>query len=103
MTDKNPFIEPQNYYENYETSTTAEQGIPLDELCWHVFNTEDGKKLLEIIKERFLIMPAPGPVNENYPVMCTFYEGFREAFRQIVASVNSYQTKKDYEAKQAGV
>lgn len=103
MTEKNPFIEPQNYYEEYETSKNNAQGVPLDELCWHVFNTEDGKKLLEIIKERFIIMPTPGPVNENYPVMCTFYEGFREAFRQIIGSVQAYQAKKDHEAKQAGV
>lgn len=103
MTENNPYIEPPNYYENYQTAENSQQGVPLDELCWHVFNTEDGKKLLEIIKERFLIVPTPGPVNENYPVMCTFYEGFREAFRQLISSVQSYQAKKDNEAKQAGV
>lgn len=103
MTENNPYIEPPNYYENYQAAENSQQGVPLDELCWHVFNTEDGKKLLEIIKERFLIVPTPGPVNENYPVMCTFYEGFREAFRQLIGSVQSYQAKKDNEAKQAGV
>ena len=103
MTENNPYIEPPNYYENYQTAENSQQGVPLDELCWHVFNTEDGKKLLEIIKERFVIMPTPGPVNKNYPVMCTFYEGFREAFRQLIGSVQSYQAKKDNEAKQAGV
>jgi hypothetical protein len=99
----NPFIEPQNYYEEYKAAEQPKEGVPLDEICWNVFNTEDGKKLLEIIKERFLIMPTPGPVNENYPHMCVFYEGFREAFRQIIGSVQNYQTRKDNEAKQAGV
>jgi hypothetical protein len=100
----NPYIEPQNYYENYESTQSGQQDIALDELCWHVFNiNEDGKKLLEIMKNRFLIMPTPGPVNENYPHMCVFYEGFREAFRQIIASVDGYQRKKDHEAKQAGI
>lgn len=99
----NPFIDPQNYYEEYQPSEPPKDGVALDELCWHVFNTEDGKKLLDIIKERFIIMPTPGPVNENYPNMCVFYEGFREAFRQIIGSVQSYQSKKDFEAKQAGV
>lgn len=98
----NPYIEPQNYYEDYKVSQTSDN-IALDELCWNVFNTEDGKKLLEILKERFLIMPTPGPVNESYPNMCVYYEGYREALRQIFGSVQSYQNKKNHEAKQAGV
>lgn len=103
MTEHNPHIEPQNYYENYTTAESQQAGTPLDELCWNVFNTTDGKKLLEIIKEKFLIAPTPGPVDEKYPHMCVFYEGYREALRQIIGSVQSYQARKDHEAKQAGV
>ena len=55
------------------------------------------------MKERFILTATPGPINENYPNMCVFYEGFREAFRQIIGSVHAYQVKKDNEAKQVGV
>jgi hypothetical protein len=103
MTDNNPYINPQNYYEGYEINETSTPSVPLDELCWHVFNTDDGKKLLEIMEKRFIAMPTPGPVNENYPNMCVFYEGYREAFRQIIGSVQSYQIKMDNKAKEAGV
>jgi len=99
----NPYIEPHNYYEEYQTTEQPKEGIALDELCWHVFSTDDGKKLLEIMKERFILTATPGPINENYPNMCVFYEGFREAFRQIIGSVQTYQIKKDNEAKKAGV
>lgn len=103
MTENNPYINNTNYYEEYKALENNSPGVQLDELCWHVFNSEDGKKLLEIFKERFVMIPTQGPVNENFPVMCTFYEGFREAFRQIIGSVNSYQIKKDEEAKKAGL
>lgn len=96
-------MNPENFYEQYQTQQPEQQGVQLDELCWNVFNTDAGKELMKIIKERFLVMPAPGPVGKDYPQMCVFYEGFREAFRQIVASVDGYQQKKDFEAKQAGV
>lgn len=103
MQEKNPYIEPQNYYEDYRIPETSNKEVQLDELCWHVFNTEDGKKLLEIMKTRFIGMATPGPVNENYAHMCVFYEGYREAFRQIIGSIQSYQIRMDQKAKEAGV
>jgi hypothetical protein len=100
MTD-NPYIQPENYHAQYQTMQPEKGEVALDELCWHVFNTDDGKKLLEIIEKRFILMGTPGPINDNYGNMCIYYEGFREAFRQILGSVQNYQIRKDQQAKQA--
>lgn len=74
--------------------------IEFDKLCFHVFcMNEDGKKLLELFRERFIMPSIPGVSNPNYEKICVYYEGYKEAFRQLIMSCNSYQERKEHENK----
>jgi len=106
MTEKNPFLEPENYFEGYNKSIESMKNHPsvveLDRLCYQVFNTSDeGKKLIEVFKERFLLPSIPAQLNKGFETTCVYYEGYREAFRQIIQSVRNYQERMEHEAKSA--
>lgn len=62
--------------------------------------SEDGNKLLELLKDRFIFPSSPGPMSESYAYSCIYYEGFREAFRQLINCVDSYKKRMDAEAVQ---
>lgn len=99
---ENQYISPENFYEQYQTAQPERtHTVQLDELCWDVFNSDNGRKLLEIFKERFIMPGTPSQINDNYDKACMYYEGFREAFRQIIGSVQGYQIRKDEEARKA--
>lgn len=100
----NPYLKPENYHAGYQESIDkmAQQNqIEFDKLCWHVFMlNEDGKKLLEIFRDKFIAQPTPGQSHANYDKMCIYFEGYRQAFRDLMMSVQAYQERKDYEAKE---
>ncbi len=108
MTDeRNNLIEPENYYEGYNESArklaaSQEQDVSLDELCFRVLGvSEDGKKLLEMFKQRYIYPSVPCPLGANYESAAVYYEGLREGFRQVISMVEGFKLRKDYEAKQA--
>lgn len=87
MTDKNPYIEPENYYEGYQESINKMKDRPefvqFDKLCHLVFHTPDGKHLMEEIEKRYLLPALASPANANYAELVVYMEGFKEAFRMI--------------------
>ena len=104
--EDNPYINPENYMSGYQDSINKlgenKENIEFDKLCFHVFcMNEDGKRLLEIFKERFIMPAVPGISNPHYDKICMYYEGYKNAFRDLIASVRSYQERKDHEAKLA--
>ena len=70
MDDKNPYIEPENYFEGYQDSIDSLKGNPdlveFDKLCHLVFMTPDGKQLMEEIEKRYLLPALASPMNNNY-------------------------------------
>lgn len=106
MTTKNPFIEPENFFDGYDESIrelkNRPEQIEFDKLCFQVLAvSDDGRKLMEMFKERFIMGSTPCPLNGPYETACVYYEGYRDAFRQLIATVNSYQQRKDQEALDA--
>lgn len=106
MQKKNPYLEPTNYMEGYQESLDSFLNSPdrleLDQLMYHVLGkTDDGKKLLEIFRDRFLTAKTPGQINGNYHHACIYHEGYRDAFRYIIMMVESYKNRKEFEAKEA--
>ena len=102
--EDNPFIKPENYFSGYQDEVEKLRNNPsfieFDKLCYEVFGkTEDGARLLEYLTERFILPANPFPVgNPAYPNACVYYEGFRDAYRQLVHCVRSYKERKDAEA-----
>lgn len=102
MTEKNPFLEPENFYEGYQENIDKlrnnKQAIELDKLSYLVFSTEDGKKFMNEITERFLI---PGFVHPNSPGVrdaAVYYEGFKEAFRVIRNCIRAHEQRIEAES-----
>lgn len=103
MSEKlNTILEPENYSEGYnkkiEELKNNKEFVELDKLHYYVFHTENGNKLLEEYKNRFLI---PGFVNPNVPhcdKASLYFEGFKEAFRVILNSVKAHEQRIEAES-----
>lgn len=90
----------ENYFDGYNESIeklkNAPEAIELDKLCYAVFeSTPEGKLLMKLFDDRFLIpsMVRSHPAAENFAESCIYFEGFKEAFRMIKASVFAHQQR----------
>lgn len=104
----NPYINPANYLDGYQESLDKlrqnKDVIQFDKLCFEVLETTpQGRKLQQLFKDRFIYTSTPAQLNTNYDFACIFYEGFREAFRHLLANVESYRQRKEHEAKEANI
>ena len=95
---RNPLLEPEDYFKGYQKSIDELKNQPevvqFDKLCYEVFEaTEVGKKFLEFAKERFFIYSQVNRNDPNYPTMCTWQEGFRDAYRMILNHVQSHKQR----------
>ena len=63
--------------------------------------SEDGKRLMEIIKQRYIIASTPATAgNAGYETACVYYEGFRDAYRNLIANCETYKMKMERHAKE---
>jgi hypothetical protein len=99
--EDNPYLQQENYFEGYKEKIDALKQRPdvveLDMLCYMVFSTPDGKKLLEQFVERYLL---PGFANPNLPnagEAALYYEGFKEGFRLIRGSIKAHEQRIEAE------
>lgn len=102
MTEEtNPYLQQENYFEGYQKKIDELKHRPdvvqLDMLCYMVFSTEDGKRLLDQFVERYL-MPGFVNPNSNDPGQAAlYYEGFKEGFRLIRGSIKAHQQRIEAE------
>lgn len=94
---KNPYIEPEDYYEGYRQNIDKLKDRPefveFDKLCHLVFVTPDGKQLMEEIEKRFLIPALCSPTAENFSTNVIWAEGYKEAFRMIRNCIMSHEQR----------
>lgn len=95
--EKNPYIEPENYFEGYQDSIDKMKQRPefveYDKLCHLVFNTPDGKHLMAEIERRYLLPALCSPTAQNYQTMVIYTEGFKDAFRSIKSVILSHEQR----------
>ncbi len=103
--ETNPYLQQENYFEGYQKKIEELKHRPdvveLDKLCYMVFASEDGKKLLNEFVERYLL---PGFVNPNSAdpgQAALYYEGFKEGFRLIRGSIKAHQQRIEAEKQPA--
>lgn len=100
---KNPYIEPENYYEGYQESIEKLKDMPefveFDKLCHLVFSNPDGKHLMEEIEKRYLIPSLVSPQMDNYTTMVIWAEGYKEAFRTLRNCIMSHEQRIKAESK----
>lgn len=101
MTEVNDLLQPENYYEKYneniENLKNNPKAMEIDKLCYLVFRSEEGKQLIELFKNRYLLPSLVHPENPNLQIACVYMEGFKEGYRQIIASIESHQQRIDAE------
>jgi hypothetical protein len=90
--ENNPYINGANYFEGYEKSIEEIKDNPklqeMDKLIYEVFKINPaGAKLLELFLKQF-VMPSLYPISaEDYSTRIAYYEGFKDAFRRIEATI----------------
>lgn len=102
MTDFNKLPGQENYWAGYEESINKLKNDPnlieFDKLCFLVFGiSENGKQLLEYFKDRIIFPSIPGQADNNFDKRCMYYEGYKEAFRQLIHATNNYKIRKEAE------
>ena len=99
--ETNPFLQQENYFEGYQKKIEELKSRPdvveLDKLCFMVFASEDGKKLLNEFVERYLLPGFVNPGAANPGEAALYYEGFKEAFRLIRGSIRAHQQRIEAE------
>lgn len=96
--EKNPLIEPENYFAGYQDSINNLKNNPeliaFDKLCYETFeHSEVGKKFLEFARERFIINSQVTRGNPTYQLDVIWQEGFRDAYRMIMQHVQSHKQR----------
>lgn len=84
--ENNPFLQVPNPFEEVQTSQNAasREALEFQKLCWTVFHVEpSGKRLMELLKERYLLRPLFSPDHPQGQNQAMFWEGFREAIRSF--------------------
>lgn len=95
--ETNPYIQPENYYAGYQESIDKLKDRPdiveFDMLCHLVFQTPDGKHLLDEIEKRYLIPALCSPLSRDYRTMVIYTEGYKDAFRTLKACITSHEQR----------
>lgn len=95
--DNNPLLQPEDYMQGYTKSIEDLKNRPeiilFDKLCYEVFNTEMGLKLLHEITERYLLRPSTSVDHPNFSSMCVWGEGYKSAFLTLIQSVRSHEQR----------
>jgi len=102
MTDRKLIPGQEDYWAGYEESINKLKDDPnvveFDKLCFEVFGmSAAGKKLIEHFKEKIIFPSIPGQADSNFDKRCIYYEGYKEAFRQLIYATQNYRTRKEAE------
>ncbi len=96
--ENNPLIQPEDYFKGYNESIRNLRNRPdiveLDRLFYEVFeHNEQGKKLLELVIQRFFVSSQIARGSATYQLDCMWQEGFRDAWRLAITSVMSHRNR----------
>lgn len=94
----NPFLEQEDYFAGYKKSMDALRNDPtiieLDKLCFELFGmNEQGKKFIEMAKERWLIPALAKPGTATYQIDVIWAEGFKDFIRMIVMGIQTHNQR----------
>jgi hypothetical protein len=93
----NPLLQPEDFFAGYKESIEKLKQDPnlilFDKLCYEVFSTEHGKKLLELAKDRYLIPAIVDRGAPNYAQMVIWADGFKDSWRMIIGAIASHDQR----------
>ena len=80
----NPYLQVENPYADVTNKRDEATKAQLEfmQLCWTVFHVEpNGKRLMDLMKERYLMRPLWTPDHPNCKELSLYWSGFCEAIR----------------------
>lgn len=87
----------ENYFESYNDSIqdlkNKPKAVELDKLIYLVFETPDGKTLMNEFEQRFVIPSLAHRTSGNYAEELIYCEGFKDAFRFIKTCAVSHKQR----------
>lgn len=93
----NPLLQPEDFLSGYNDSVEQLKNRPelisFERLSYEVFATEQGKKFMELIEQRYLIPSMVNRESANYQLMVIWADGFKDAFRMIKQSILSHDQR----------
>ena len=95
---KNPILEQENYHAEYQDSIDKLRNDPrfieFDKLVYEVFEMNpQGKRLLELMKEKYLTWAISDRKNPYYEREVLWAEGFKDAWREILGMIRGHQQR----------
>lgn len=95
--ENNPFLQQENYNEGYNASIENFKNRPdivaFDRLTFEVFETEQGKKWMEMVMEKYVIPPMADRNGKDFPTQAVWGEGFKDFPRMIRLMILSHQQR----------
>ena len=80
----NPYLQIEDPYANVKNKKDDASKAQMEfmALCWRVFHVDaDGKRIMELMKERYLMRPLFNPEHPNCKELALYWGGFCEAIR----------------------
>jgi hypothetical protein len=98
MEERNPILEPENYFAGYDEKIEDLRNQPhiveFDKLCFELFDrNEQGKRFLELCKERYLIHPMSDKNRPSFTIDLIYDEGFKNFIRMLITHVRSHEQR----------
>lgn len=95
---RNPFLEQEDYFASYKKNMDSLRNDPtiieLDKLCFELFAmNEQGKKFVEMAKDRWLIPALAKPGTATYQIDVIWAEGFKDFVRMIIMGINTHNQR----------
>lgn len=94
----------ENPYEQYNKSIEDLKNNPelveFDKLVFEVFKSDAGKKLLQIMVDRYLMQTITHPTHSTYQNVVIYQEGWRDFIRMIKNSIHAHKQRIDNEVNQ---
>lgn len=96
--ERNPLIEPENYFEGYQKSIESlknnPQLIEFEKLTYEMIEgNPSGKQWMELVVERYLIPALVAKGNPTYQLDVIWQEGFKDFPRLMQSLVKSHKQR----------
>lgn len=93
----NDLLQPEDYMKGYRESVEKLKNNPnlvlFDRLCYEVFSTDMGKRLIEYIKETYVYPSLASRDSANYQISVIWSDGFKDAFRMIINAIKQHDQR----------
>jgi len=98
----NPLIQPEDFLFGYRQKIDALKNNPalfeFDKLCYELFKMNpQGQRFMELVHDRYLIPSLADRSSANYAYMAIWADGFKDAYRMILQSINSHDQRIKHE------